>query len=133
MKQFLLVAFLLAIATPAFACGEHETAAEHARHAMTHGGHDMSAMKMKDSPSTAAYQKSMMAMHKEMDIQYTGNADADFALGMIPHHKGAVEMARIELKYGTDPEMRKLAQDVIKAQETEIKFMSGWLKNHKAR
>ena len=59
------------------------------------------------------------------------NADIAFAEGMIAHHKGAVEMAQIELKYGSDPEMRKLAQDIIDAQGPEIKQMQDWLKNNK--
>ena len=55
------------------------------------------------------------------------NPDRAFALGMIPHHQGAVQMAQIELKYGTDPKMRQLAQAIIQAQEPEIKQMQNWL------
>jgi uncharacterized protein (DUF305 family) len=46
---------------------------------------------------------------------------------MIPHHQGAIDMAKVVLKYGKDPEMKKLAEDIIKAQDTEIAFMKGWL------
>ena len=69
-----------------------------------------------------------MKMHKEMDIAFTGNADADFVKGMIPHHQGAVEMAKIVLEHGKDAEVKKLAQEIIKAQETEIAWMREWLK-----
>jgi uncharacterized protein (DUF305 family) len=48
----------------------------------------------------------------------------------IPHHRGAVEMAKVELKYGKDPELRKLAEGIISAQESEIKMMQTWLKAH---
>ncbi|HSI39726.1 MAG TPA: DUF305 domain-containing protein [Xanthobacteraceae bacterium] len=78
-------------------------------------------------PSTKAYVAANEKMHRDMAIRFTGDADADFARGMIPHHQGAIDMARIELQYGTDPELRKLAEGIIKAQESEIAFLKAWL------
>jgi uncharacterized protein (DUF305 family) len=49
---------------------------------------------------------------------------------MIPHHQGAIDMAKVELAYGKDPELRRLAEDIVKAQETEIAAMQVWLKAH---
>jgi uncharacterized protein (DUF305 family) len=79
-------------------------------------------------PSTKAYEAANARMHTDMAIKLSGDADVDFARSMIPHHKGAVDMAKIVLEYGKDPELKKLAQDVIASQEKEIAFMREWLK-----
>ena len=63
-------------------------------------------------------------------VEYTGDADRDFVAHMIPHHQGAVEMAKVELKYGKDAKLRKLAKDIIAAQDKEIAFMKQWLEQH---
>ena len=59
----------------------------------------------------------------------TGNPDIDFAIMMIPHHQGAVDMAKVELRSGTDPRLRRLAQEIIVTQQSEIALMQLVLKH----
>jgi uncharacterized protein (DUF305 family) len=63
-----------------------------------------------------------------MMIEFTGDADMDFVKGMIPHHQGAIDMAKIVLEHGKDPQTRKLAEEIVKAQAAEIAMMTAWLK-----
>jgi uncharacterized protein (DUF305 family) len=97
---------------------------------MTHGGMSGSQdMRPKGDtgPSSLAFHGINTKMHGAMDIAFTGNADVDFVKGMIPHHQGAIDMAKTVLALGKDPAVRKLADEIIKAQESEIALMKEWL------
>jgi uncharacterized protein (DUF305 family) len=78
-----------------------------------------------------AFEQAMMSMVRKMqNVKMTGNPDIDFAAMMIPpHHQGAIEMAKIELQYGTDPRLRRLAQEIIVTQQSEIELMQLALKS----
>lgn len=94
--------------------------------------HDMGDMQMSGvmTPASMAFAQADANMMAAMAITYTGDADTDFITGMIPHHQGAVAMAKIVLEYGTDPEVKALAEGIIAAQESEIAWMTGWLAAH---
>jgi uncharacterized protein (DUF305 family) len=97
-----------------------------------HGGmssHSATAPKGDNGPSSLAFQGINTKMHDAMNITFTGDTDVDFVKGMIPHHQGAIDMAKTAIAFGKDPEVRKLAEEIIKAQESEIALMKEWLKN----
>ncbi|MBJ3816712.1 DUF305 domain-containing protein [Shimwellia pseudoproteus] len=80
------------------------------------------------SPASQEYMAGMDKMHQDMMAgMQESDPDKAFAKGMIAHHQGAIAMAETELKYGKDPEMRKLASDIIRAQKGEIAQMQHWL------
>lgn len=78
-------------------------------------------------PAEAAYRQINDRMHEQMNITYSGNPDVDFVRGMIPHHQGAVDMAKTVIAFGKDGEIRKLAEAIVKAQEEEIAQLKAWL------
>ena len=72
---------------------------------------------------------SMEKMHMAMGaVQRSGNSDVDFVRLMLPHHQAAIDMAKTQLLYGKDAQMRRLAQEIITDQQLEIELMQHWLK-----
>jgi uncharacterized protein (DUF305 family) len=108
MRAHLVTAVAALIAAGGFAFAQHQHHPAPARPAAT------------AAPSTAEFQAANDRMHRDMAIQFTGNADVDFARGMIPHHQGAIDMARTVIRHGRDPETRRMAERIIAAQEAEI-------------
>lgn len=82
-------------------------------------------------PDWTELQQSMEKMHAAMaSVKPSGNSDTDFVRLMLPHHQAALDMAKTELVYGKDPQMRRLAQEIITDQQSEIELMQLWLKQH---
>ncbi len=91
----------------------------------------MSASPGAGSPADKAMMTGMQKMQQDMSAApVTGNADRDFVAMMIPHHAGAIDMAKVELQYGKDPTLRAMARGIIAAQEKEIAEMQRWQQKH---
>jgi uncharacterized protein (DUF305 family) len=81
------------------------------------------------NPDWSELGASMDKMHMAMQaVARSGNSDIDFVRLMLPHHQAAIDMAKTELLYGKDPQMRRLAQEIITDQQSEIELMERWLK-----
>ena len=101
-------------------------------------GMDMKSMDMKmmmpganDTPSTKGFKMAMMHALQTMPT-FSGDADVDFMKHMRPHHQAAIEMAKVVLANGKDADVKKLAQEIITAQEKEIATIDAWLKKRGA-
>ncbi|SAL03320.1 hypothetical protein AWB77_06760 [Caballeronia fortuita] len=128
MKKIRIALVILATLCSASAIAQSAAPASDAMPGMNMEQH---APNPTDVSSTAAFQAADQKMMSGMSsIEYTGDADRDFVAHMIPHHRGAVEMAKVELKYGKDAKLRKLAREIVAAQNKEIAFMKQWLEQH---
>lgn len=126
MTRFLCIA-ALALALPASAIAENGPA--------DHAHHGMAAPEEEAARYSAQFQRFIREMDRDMQKMmadmhspgYTGDADVDFLAMMIPHHQGAVDMARLVLIHGKDPLVRKLAEEIIASQTDEIAAMQARL------
>ncbi|HWN99457.1 MAG TPA: DUF305 domain-containing protein [Blastocatellia bacterium] len=101
---------------------------------MPQEGSSRSSEKRADGSGWLALQHSMETMHAAMMSETpSGNDDVDFVKLMIPHHQAAIDMAKAQLLYGKDPQLRRLAQEIITDQQSEIELMQLWLKHHQPR
>ncbi len=83
------------------------------------------------SEADRGYMKAMQATQQTlMKTEMSGSSGGDFLRVMIPHHQSAIDMAKVVIAHGKDPEIRKLAEGVVTAQEAEIEQMQDWLARH---
>ncbi|PTM39419.1 DUF305 domain-containing protein [Bosea sp. 124] len=133
---------LLALAGPALAQSSHQghgaapAAGATPMGKMGMGMMDMESMQamMKtmmpaagDAASTKDFKAADMKMMHDMAVPYTGNPDVDFRAKMIPHHQGAIDMAKVALAHAKDETTKAMAAQIIKDQEREIAEMREWL------
>lgn len=123
-KIFLAVSMSLGLAGSAIARATHEHGA------MSDRGRGSTKPGAKDDAATEDFKAADMAMIRDMDVAYTGNPDVDFRTHMIPHHMGAVAMAKVALMHARDASTRAMARRIIDDQEKEIDEMAAWLKTN---
>ena len=125
MKRLITTAVLvISISSSAFA---HKVPAMPMKD-MKRGDMAMMMPSSNDSTSTTGYKSAMMTM-MHMAPKFSGDPDVDFMKQMRPHHQAAIDMAKVVLSNGKDEETKKLAQEIITAQEEEIATINAWLKN----
>ena len=96
-----------------------------------HGSNAQAGDKLAVDPGWTELNDSMQKMHVAMaSVKSSGSSDIDFVRLMLPHHQAAIDMAKTQLMYGKDPQMRRLAQEIITDQQSEIELMQLWLKQH---
>jgi uncharacterized protein (DUF305 family) len=93
-------------------------------------GASLAAMAQNTDEVKKAFKEANDKMHQDMMMEPSGDADKDFAMMMIPHHEGAIAMAKAELQYGKDPQLRVMAEKIIAAQEAEIAELRKWQSEH---
>ena len=103
------------------------------------GNHDKSIQDSGNNRRDATTQDwaELMTGMNRMDVamgsvERSGDSDVDFVRLMLPHHQAAIDMAKTQLLHGKDPQMRRLAQEIITDQQSEIVLMQLWLKQHDA-
>jgi uncharacterized protein (DUF305 family) len=113
-NRLISLATTLSVSASSFALAQDPTSAHHIR---------ATAADFNEQQFLFDNDLAMSSMTRGMLVTPTGNVDRDFVAMMIPHHQGAVEMARAELKYGHNEELRRLAQNIVTRQEQEISVM----------
>jgi uncharacterized protein (DUF305 family) len=124
---------LFTLAALALACSAAAYGQEHHHHGGAAETAELKPFEASTAKSFAVLMDEAMAIMDQgmQRAPMNGEADHDFVTMMIPHHQGAVDMAKAVLLYTRDPAMRNLAQGIITEQQYEIQLMQTWLEQHK--
>ena len=127
IRAALCAALFVALLSQASAQDAAPTDAEppaHGAHSEDMGSEDAAGG---STAAARAYDEVNARMHRDMAVALSGDPDRDFAEMMIAHHQGAIDMARVVMEHGRDPEIRALAEEVVATQEREVAFLRDWL------
>jgi uncharacterized protein (DUF305 family) len=129
-KRVISLATTASVAATSFALAQDPTGTHHVRR-----GIQYVADRQEHSQEQTFLSENTVAMHKmmaDMTIKPTGDIDRDFVEMMVPHHQGAVDMARAELNYGRNEQLRRLARQIVTAQQREITVMQNAVSDGKS-
>ena len=127
MKTNTLIIGALVLSLSYSSCQNNASKTEADHSSMDSSGMDMGSMPM-GTGMKSGMDKMMTDMHQ---MEMSGNVDNDFAMMMKSHHQAAVDMAQAELESGKDESLKKMAQNIIDAQKSEINELQSFLDNHK--
>jgi uncharacterized protein (DUF305 family) len=122
-KRVISLATTASVAATSFALAQNPTRAYHVRGAMPIQYVADRSDYSSEQPFLSENDAAMNKMMADMTIKPTGDVDRDFVAMMVPHHQGAIEMAKAELKYGHNEQLRRIAQEIVVTQQQEIPVM----------
>jgi uncharacterized protein (DUF305 family) len=118
-----LIAAFLGVSIPMSSAQERPTMPAMQPHAHSGSAAPSAPASAAESQFIAANEEAMSKMMSDMAVAPTGDIDRDFVAMMVPHHQGAIDMARILLRYGKNEQLKRLAQEIIVTQQQEIAAM----------
>ena len=121
-KRVVSLVTTASVAASSFALAQDPKGAHHVGSARIHYVADRPDHS-EEHPFLSENAAAMKKMMVDMTIKPSGDVDRDFVEMMVPHHQGAIDMAQAELKYGHNAQLRRLAQQIVKAQQSEIVVM----------
>jgi Domain of unknown function (DUF305) len=122
-KRVISLATTAVVSATSFALAQDPSRTFHVRGAMPIQTVADRPDRSQEQPFLSENDAAMNNMMADMTIKPTGDVDRDFVAMMVPHHQGAVDMAKAELKYGHNEQLRRLAQEIVVTQQQEISAM----------